>query len=269
MRIVSFATGGDLALAGVVIANCALLAGLLLAGIVIAEHEDPGATTATQSLIALGPGAVAFGLAYSDSLALAASAGLYLAARHRKGWIAGLLFAFATLTRPPGILLGVPLAILLWEQADRRDIRATLRLFAPLALGPLALLGFAALQGVALGDPLAFLHAQADWSRQSALPAAPFLSAILAVTFAIYSAATVLLLRSNLPRAAKAVGLMAYLSVLLPGRLLSNARFMAVGWSIPWMLARQRRIGRLTTVALSTCGFVLYAVLNLSQHLPP
>jgi len=269
MRVVSSVMGGDFALAGVVIANCALLAGLLLSGIVIAEHEDPGATTTAQALIALGPGAVAFGLAYSDSLAFAASAGMYLAARYRGRWIAGLLFALATLTRPSGILLGVPLAILFWEEFDRREARATLRVFAPLALGPLALLGFAAFQGVALGDPLAFLHAQADWSRLSTRSEAPFLSAILTGTFAVYSVAAVLLLRSKLPRAAKAVGLMAYITVLVPGRLLSNARFMALGWPIPWMLARQGRVGRLAAIALSTCGFLLYAVLNLSQHLPP
>jgi hypothetical protein len=269
MRVLSAVTGWDLALAGVVIANCALLAGLLVAGIVIAEHEDANTTTAAQALIALGPGAVAFGLAYSDSLAFAASAGIYLAARHGARWAAGLLLALATLTRPTGILLAVPLAILLWEQAERRDVRAMLRRLAPIALGPLALLGFAGLQGVALGDPLAFLHAQADWSRPSMRSDAPFLSAVLAITLATYSVAAFLLLRSKLPRAAKAVGLMAYLSVVVPGRLLSNARFMALGWSIPWMLARQGRVGRLATIALSACGFILYATLNLSQHLPP
>ena len=269
IRTVSLLTGGDLALAGMLAANGALLAGLLLTGIAIAEQEDAGTAPVAQSLVALAPGAVAFGMAYSDSLALAASAGLYVAARHRRRWLAGLLFALVTLTRPPGILLGVPLAIVLWEQADRKTVRAIVRQLAPLALGPVALLAFAAFQGVALGDPLAFLHAQADWDRPSTRPASAFLSGVLGLSFAVYTVLAVLLLRSRLPWGAKAVGLTAYLSVLVSGRMLSNARYVAIGWPIAWMLARQGRVGRVVTLVVSCCGFLLYAVLNLSQHLPP
>jgi hypothetical protein len=269
LRLASPLTGGDLVLAGMLVSNGALIAALLLAGLAIAEHEDKATTATSQLLIALSPGAVAFGLAYSDSLALAAAAGLYVAARHGHRWIAGLLLAVATLTRPPGILLAIPLAIILWEEADRRDVRATLRLLAPIALGPLALLGFAALQGVTLGDPLAFLHAQADWARPTTRPYPGILSGILAISFAAYTVSAVVLMRSRLPRAAKALGLVAYVSVVVSGRLLSNARYMALGWPIAWMLARQGRIARLATVCLFGVGYLLFAILNLSQHMPP
>jgi hypothetical protein len=102
-------TGGNAALAGLVIANVACLAFFVVVR-VLAEHEC-GRTVARRSLVYLALFPTAFFLAapYTEALLLLFAAGSFLALRQGKWLVAGLLAALATLARVQGILLLLPL----------------------------------------------------------------------------------------------------------------------------------------------------------------
>jgi hypothetical protein len=77
-------------------------------------------------------------------------------------WVrAGVWGALATLARPNGILIGLPLALLAMQGRPRPGALA--RRAAALAPVPLALAGFCAFAYSLSGDPLAWLHAEAQW----------------------------------------------------------------------------------------------------------
>jgi hypothetical protein len=277
-RLVSVLTLGDVAVAGVIASNAATYVGMILVGRLMAEHGDGKAVRPALWLLVFAPGAVAFGMAYSDSLLVAASAGALLSARHRVTWLTAMLFAVATLSRPPGILLGLPLAVAILA-ADHR--RLAPRILA-LAAGPLALAAFAVYQGVVLGDPLAFIRGQAAWTIPRLIEPStggasatgdawyllPIGGLLLAVLLA-YTATLPGLWRSRLPRSVVVLALMAFLSVFISGRLQSDARYLAGGWPFAWFLGTRSRRTRRLAFTLSLTGFLLFAVLNLTQLLAP
>ncbi len=162
VRAADLVLPGSIAVAGLLVANTALLLGMLLVARLMGDAGQAQAVRPAMWLLVFAPGAAAFGMAYSDSLLLAASAGALLAVRRDRTWVAALLLSVATLARPPGILLVVPLAVAIVQ----RQGRITWHL-AALATGPVCLALFAAYQGAVLGDPLAFLHAQAAWTLPS------------------------------------------------------------------------------------------------------
>lgn len=279
-RLVAQILPGNVAPAGVLVANGALFAALLLIA-----RLTPGPKRVRQALawlLVLAPGAVAFGLAYSDSLYLAVSAGAITAARSRRHGLMALAYAGATLCRAPGILLGVPLLLELLTVPGRR-----LRPVVGLLAGPLALLCFAGYQGLVLGDPLAFVHGQAAWNIAPAVSAgggtgastAPgggiadwyvgALVAILVFTLLGYTAVLPGLLRRRIPPGEKAVALVAFASVFISGRIQSDGRYLAVGWPFATHAAMARNGWLAIALALSAVGFVVCALLNVSQLLAP
>jgi hypothetical protein len=276
VRLVDVVVPGDVAVAGVLLANALLLAAMVLVARLMADHGDGGGIRAAMWLLVFAPGAVAFGMAYSDSLLLAASAGAILAVRRGHPWVAALLLAVGTLSRPPGILLVIPLAVAIWQADGLRSRRYLL-----LAAGPAALLAFSAYQGAVLGDPLAFLRAQAAWvlptiTQRGGTGAAggpsiavTAVAVLLLVTLLAYTAMLPGLWRSRLPRAEVAWSLATYLSVFLSGRLQSDARYLAAGWPFAWFLGTRRP--RLVAIAfgLSIAGYVSYGILNMARVLPP
>jgi hypothetical protein len=269
---------GDVAVAGVVLANALLLAAMVLVARLMTDHGEGRGVPAAMWLLVFAPGAVAFGMAYSDSLLLAASAGAILAVRRGGAagtWIAALLLAVGTLSRPPGILLVVPLAIAIWQADGIRSRRYLL-----LGAGPLALLGFSAYQGAVLGDPLAFLHAQAAWVLPTITEAAPggaatpslavtAVAVLLLVTLLAYTAMLPGLWRSKLPRAEVAWAFATYLSVFLSGRLQSDARYLAAGWPFAWFLGTRRPRVVAVVLGISVVGYVAYGFLGIARVLPP
>jgi Mannosyltransferase (PIG-V) len=115
-------TGGNAALAGLVIANVACLASFVVVR-VLAEREC-GRTIARRSLVYLALFPTAFFLAapYTEALLLLFAAGSFLALRQGKWLVAGLLAALATLARVQGILLLLPLV---FEAARRARAAGT------------------------------------------------------------------------------------------------------------------------------------------------
>jgi hypothetical protein len=226
-------------LVGVVIANVALVAAVMgLIALVRLDHDRATATRAAWYVMVF-PTTLFLSAAYAESLFLALSVGAVLAARTRRWAIAGVLAGLATLTRPFGILILVPLAVEAWLQ--RHDGRVWQPLVALLV--PFAALGaFAGYLAVHVGDPLAFVHAQAGWDRGLMPPwetLALFLSQPLTIHSGLHSSvdlaftiglALVALASWRLLRPSYAAFLSALLlAALSTGALLSIGRF-SVGW---------------------------------------
>ncbi len=116
--------GMDMRLAGYAISNAALLAGSLLLW-KLAARETRSASVADRSVMFLlfCPGAVWFGMIYTESIFLVLLLGCVLCARQGR-WIAAGLFGLASaLTRTPGLLLAGFLALEAMQQAwDHRPL---------------------------------------------------------------------------------------------------------------------------------------------------
>ncbi|HUA44813.1 MAG TPA: mannosyltransferase family protein [Solirubrobacteraceae bacterium] len=125
----------------------------------------------TVLLIAFFPTALFLSAVYSESLFLALSVGSIYAARRERWAAAGLLGALAAATRPEGVLLVVPLA-LLWPRDRLRPAAAWIGL---VPAGLVAYMLYMAMSGHGLFAPL---HAEAVWGRRFAGPLAGIVAAV-------------------------------------------------------------------------------------------
>jgi hypothetical protein len=169
----------SLALIGIAIANLALIAAVFY--LVRLGREVVGNDSARRAglYLLIFPSTLFLSAVYPHSLFLACAIASLFYARHAAWWVAGLLGAVATLTRPVGVLLIAPLvwecvsqagpATLSLRQRLRHRLARPLPLLA-LAPVPLALLGWMAYLGVHFGTPLAFLDAQRAWNRAPTAP---------------------------------------------------------------------------------------------------
>jgi hypothetical protein len=135
----------------------------------IAKHAA-GEAVARDSvlLLALYPTAFVFTSAYSEGLFLAFATTSFLAGLRGRPWLAGALAGLAVATRLMGLALVPALVALFWPRS-----RAQTAQLAPVVLLPL--MGLASVALVfdrALGDSLAFSHAQKFWDR-AASPLGP------------------------------------------------------------------------------------------------
>jgi Dolichyl-phosphate-mannose-protein mannosyltransferase len=276
-RAVSFLTFGDVAVAGVIVANVAFIAALVVLYRLTVPHL--GHETAVRSLafVALAPGAVAFAMAYTDSLFLLLAAGAFLAAEGRRWpWMA-VLYGLASLTRPQGILLGLPLLVLVVQASGGWR---TPRL-AWLAAGPVAFAAFGAYLGATFGNPFGMFAAQQAWTDigqsgsgpNGAIPVLDRFDPLVLLLVAVLVFYTFLLVfrrADKLPLAYIVLAIVAVVTPLASLRLNSSARFMATVWPFAWILAR-RRAPWFELVGLAAFGalFVMYAVLNFTQALAP
>ena len=156
--------GGDRALwiAGIALSYACLFLGLaVLHRLTAKTFGDRETARRTLLYIAVFPFAYFFTQVYTESLFLLTSVSAVAAAvASRWGW-AGLFGALAALTRPNGILIAFPLGLL--ALAGRPRLAELMRRAAALALVPLGFGAFCAYAFRLTGDPLAWLHAQAQW----------------------------------------------------------------------------------------------------------
>lgn len=157
--------GGDRAIwtAGIVLSYAALLLGLAVLHRLTAATfgGDREAARRTVLYVAVFPFAYFFTQVYTESLFLLTSVSAVAAASFsRWGW-AGVFGALATLTRPNGILVAVPLGLL--ALAGRPRLAELARRAFALTLVPLAFLGYCAFAYRLSGDPFGWLRAQAHW----------------------------------------------------------------------------------------------------------
>ena len=110
---------------------------------------------------AVFPFAYFFTQVYAESLFLLVSVAAMAAAFESRFALAGLAGGLAVLTRPNGILLGAPLVLI--ALSGRPRLPELARRLLALAPVPLAFLAFCAFAEQLSGDPLGWLHAQAQW----------------------------------------------------------------------------------------------------------
>jgi len=151
--------GGDLPLAAVLVANAAGLAALFAAYALARRRLAPRGALLATTLVAVQPGAVAFAMAYSDSLFLLLAVGSLLAAERGARPLAGVLGALAALTRLQGALLALPLLVLFAHADGQRPRPSWLWALGP----PLGLIAFGLAIGRITGDPLSPIVGQGTW----------------------------------------------------------------------------------------------------------
>ncbi|HWB38274.1 MAG TPA: glycosyltransferase 87 family protein [Rugosimonospora sp.] len=133
------------------------------------DGSDGGVAMRGMWYLVIFPSGFFLAAGYNVSLAIALSAGCVYAIRRHHWWLAGVLGALASANRSTGILLLVPFAYEYLHTHGWRPRR--LRpdaLFALLV--PAGLAAYMFYTWVALGDPLRFVHAQANWQRSMAAP---------------------------------------------------------------------------------------------------
>jgi Mannosyltransferase (PIG-V) len=171
IRAVSHVLGVTSVTAGLVVTNICMLAALILLFRFVEQTHGRRIAGITVVMLLLWPVSYFLIAPYTESVVLLLAVGAFMAARRDRWWLAGLLAAAAVMTK---LLLICLLAGLLWRcLAERRrlPLRTLLRdatlLLAPTAL---ALIGWMVYMNHLFGDPLAFVHAQADWGRSIAPP---------------------------------------------------------------------------------------------------
>ena len=270
-RAISLFTFGDLAVAGLFVANASLLGACFVLYDLGRRYLGHERSLVAVTYVLIAPGAVAFGMAYSDSLFLLASACAFLAAERSNWRIAGILYGVAALTRLPGVALGVPLLVLWWTRPPRARSH-----LGWLLLGPLGLAAFAAFLGISFGDPLGFIHAQAAWNAPPSSPDSGALpggiAAVVAVLISVRLIYVFLLVYFRHDRMPPAYGVLAVtvLAVTVGSlRIVSAARWLAVAWPFSWTLARRGPWVRLGWPALSGALFAVFAFLHFTQVVAP
>jgi Mannosyltransferase (PIG-V) len=153
-------------LASYAVSLAALLAALVLLYRLTALELGRRAAWPTLLLLCVFPASLYFGAPYSESLFLLCSVGAFYAARTGSWAWAGIAAAGASATRSAGVLLLLPLALLYFQQSNRRIRPDVLWL----ALAPAGLVAYAVYLGLAYGDPLSFSHVQEFWNRTFAGP---------------------------------------------------------------------------------------------------
>ena len=155
--------GSDIAflIAGIVISNIALIVGIvyMTALLMLDGHDRITAARAAWFLL-IFPTSFFLSAVYPMSLFIALAAAAFYHARKQHWKAVGLLAGLAALSRPDGVLLSAGLAVEYFLQSGfslRREAFA-------LVCGPIATLSWLVFQWRRLGDPLAFVTVQKQWS---------------------------------------------------------------------------------------------------------
>jgi hypothetical protein len=148
-------------LAGIAVSNGAFFVGLVVVHRwVLRVFGEREVARRTVLYLTVFPFSFFMTRVYPSSLFFLLNAASISAAYSSRWWSAGALGALATLTRPHGVLIGIPVALIALRGCDART--AALRLLA-LSPVPLALVAYSAFVYVVAGHPLAWLSAQSQW----------------------------------------------------------------------------------------------------------
>jgi len=185
---------GNAFVAGVLVANTALLVGLFfLYGLARREFDDVTRARAVFYLAA-APTAVFFSAMYTESLFIALVCATFYFTRRHMWDFAAVAGALAAATRNTGVLLATVIAIeglsqqgvrllpdrlagssagdtvRLWWAHLRRQVRPALASWPSMlaaAYVPIGLVAYMVFLKLTFGDPLGFVHAQATWGRST------------------------------------------------------------------------------------------------------
>jgi hypothetical protein len=168
MRWVGKCVGGSFN-GGLVVSNVCLLVACILLFHLVARDEGPETARRAVKYLLLLPAGFVFSGVFAEATFLALVLGAFVAVRRDRLLLAGACGFLAALSRPLGVLLVLPLALLSVIEARRRGGLPSPRLLF-LLLAPLGLGFFALFLAYRTGDPLAFVHVQAAWGRGLAPP---------------------------------------------------------------------------------------------------
>ena len=169
MRALGTLFGGStdaLIVGGVLVANAALVVGLVALTRLAATRVDGPSAMRAATYVLVFPTTIFLSAPYAESLFIAFAILSALEAQRARWWRSGAYAALAALTRPFGALALLPLAFAAWR-ARRTGGAAAL---APVALAPLAFLGWSAYLWAISGDPLQVVHVYAAWGSAPRSP---------------------------------------------------------------------------------------------------
>ena len=149
--------------AGIVLSLAAGLAAVRAVFALGEEYAGVATGRAAAVLICAWPGSAAFGLPYSEGLAVAATAAALVLLLRRRWWWAGVAGALATATRATGVAVLAAAAVTAGVEVARE------RRLQPLAAPLLTAVGLAAFLGYGwarTGDVLVWRHAENLWHQQ-------------------------------------------------------------------------------------------------------
>ena len=166
---------GSYVAAGAIVSWAAFALALWLLFRLVRARFDARTAAWTVAFLCFFPTSFFFTSVYSESLFLLWSVAAFFFAERRHWALAGVAGLLAVLSRPTGVLLLVPLALLMIEQDRARGVKGALKALQKprtvwLALLPVGLLLYAAYLQLDTGHPLAFLDAQRHWGRAPASP---------------------------------------------------------------------------------------------------
>ncbi len=165
MRALAWPFGGSdraVWIAGIALSCACFLLGLvLLHRYTFARFADREAARRTVLYVAVFPFAFFFTQVYAESLFLVLSVSAVAAASASRWPLAGAFGFFAALTRPNGVLIAIPLAVLALDGRPR--VPELLRRALAVALVPAGLAIYSAFAWHLTADPLGWLHAQNGW----------------------------------------------------------------------------------------------------------
>lgn len=144
---------GSNVVAGVLISVASFAVALVLLHRLTSAELNAPAADAAVLLLAFAPLAFYFSAVYTESFFLALAVGTFYAARQQRWVLACLLAAAAAVTRVPGVLLVVPLALLWWRSPRRRARGSALLLCLPV-LSLAAFCGYLDHRGFGLLAPI-------------------------------------------------------------------------------------------------------------------
>lgn len=180
-RGISIVLHTSVLVAGMLLANLAFFGVLVVLYRFVEKEFD--SETAQRSILYLSifPTAFFFFAGYNESLFLFFVVLCFYMLRRGSWWLAGLCGALAVLTRSAGLLL-IPVFFYefvrqvypdirsMWIEGPRRRIIKRCMGLSAILLPCIALGLYAVYLKIHLGDPLAFSHAQAHWSRSFQMP---------------------------------------------------------------------------------------------------
>ncbi|MCW2936931.1 MAG: hypothetical protein JWM19_7893 [Actinomycetia bacterium] len=239
-------TGGSFVFGALVTSVLGGAAASLLVWSLAARVRGRAVADRAVVLFCLFPGAMTFGMLYSEPLAIAIAAATLLAMLDRRWLLAGLLAAVGTFERPSLIVLagvlGVGAIVAIWTRREWRSLAA-----APLSL--LGVAGYFAYLGTRYHD-LAFWFAteKAGWQQQldygvhtfqlltwqagKATAQNAFFTVLLTIMFAVAVAGVVLMIRTRLPWEVTLFTVLTLLACIVSSAQSTKPRFVWSGFGL-------------------------------------
>ena len=237
--------------AGVLLANFGFLAGMLALYELGREFLPDADAQRAAIYIAIFPFSFVFSMAYPEGIVLLFVALAGRAAVRGRFAAAGVWTAAATLARPEGILLAVPITALAVSRWRELDQASRTRAVTAVLSGPAALVSFSGYLWWTLGDPLAWSRAEAAWGRSFSVTGV--YRAVLGLVHApahhnnwifrdvafcvLYVVLLAVAYRARVPKSWIVAGLGMVLLPLASGSFTSDARFGLLALPAFWGLA--------------------------------